>query len=316
MNCPASLSIVIPCYDEEEVLPSTYARLKELCLGWVNAGKITEYEIVFVNDGSTDKTFDIMRGFFESDQNVVVVDFRKNFGFQSAISAGLYAAKNEMIVSIDSDLQNDPEKIAEMVAKYYEGYEMVLGVRKDRAADKFFKRITAQLFYKLVSFFGIPSVYNHADFRLLSRDIVAELKNFPERARYLRSLIFSVESKYACVYYECRARALGRSKFNFSKMVSLAIDGITSFSATPIRLISLLGIVMFLFSIIGLVYTLCVRFFLQAVVPGWASVLLIILFLGGIQNLSLGVIGEYLSKLYLEAKQRPPYIIRREYRHK
>lgn len=316
MNRPASLSVIIPCYNEEEVLPTTYVRLKELCLGWVSNGKISEYELVFVNDGSTDKTMEIMRGFFESDKNVVIVDFRKNFGFQCAISAGLFAAQNEMIVSIDSDLQNDPEKIAEMILKYYEGYEMVLGVRKDRTTDGFFKRITAQFFYWLANFLGIPSVYNHADFRLLSYGVVAELKKFPERARYLRSLIFSVESKYACVYYECRARVLGRSKFNFSKMVSLAIDGITSFSSAPIRLISLFGVMMFLFSIVGLVYAVYVRFFLKAVVPGWASVLVVILFFSGIQSLFMGVIGEYISKLYLETKQRPLYIVRREYRHK
>lgn len=316
MNHPASLSIVVPCYNEEEVLPTTYIRLKELCSCWLQNNKISEYEIVFVNDGSTDRTKDIMSGFFESDKNVVVIDFRKNFGFQCAISAGLFAAQNEMIVSIDADLQNDPEKIAEMISKYYEGYDVVLGVRKDRAADGFFKKMTAQFFYGLASLLSLPSVYNHADFRLLGREVVAELKKFPERARYLRSLIFSVESKYACVYYECRPRALGRSKFNFSKMLSLAIDGITSFSSAPIRLISLFGIAMFLFSLAGLVYAMYVRFFLRAVVPGWASILVVILFFSGIQSLSMGIIGEYISKLYIEAKQRPLYIIRREYRHK
>lgn len=315
MNHIASLSIVIPCYNEEEVLPVTYTKLTELCSGWVHSGKISGYEIVFVNDGSVDKTIDIMRGFFESDKNVAVIDLRKNFGFQCAISAGLFAAQNEMIVSIDSDLQNDPEKIAEMILKYYEGYEVVLGVRKDRAVDGFFKRMTAQLFYRLLNFLGIPSVYNHADFRLLSKGVVSELKKFPERARFLRSLIFSVESKYACVYYQCSPRKLGRSKFTFSKMFSLALDGITSFSNAPIRLISFFGIVLFFLSLLGLGYAIYIKFFLRAVVPGWTSLMVIMFFFSGIQNLALGIIGEYLSKVYLETKQRPLYIIRHELRH-
>lgn len=315
MNKPASLSVVVPCYNEEEVLPTTFNRLNELCLSWKTKNLITDFELVFVDDGSKDKTHEVLAECFNKSPQVVLVEFRRNFGFQAALLAGLFAAKNDMIVSIDSDLQDDPTKIEEMITKYYEGNEMVLGIRKDRTTDSFFKRFTAHLFYRFIKYVGAPSVYNHADFRLLSKEIVQELQRFPERVRYLRSLIFSIESKYATVYYDRTARTLGKSKFNFSKMYSLALDGITSFSTAPIRFISLLGVALFFLSLIGLAYTGYVRFFLRGVVPGWASELAVLLFFSGIQNLALGIIGEYLSKTYLETKQRPPYIVRKEYRH-
>lgn len=311
----ASLSIVVPCFNEEEVLPATYARLKELSEKWQKSGLILGYELVFVNNASTDGTLDLLIDFHERDKMMVVLDLRKNFGFQGSIMAGLAASSNDMVVSIDADLQDDPEKIEEMVQKYYEGYDMVLGIRKNRDADSFLKRFTAESFYKILNFIGIQSVYNHADFRLLSRGIVNELKKFPERVRYLRGLIFEIESKYVCVYYDRRRRELGKSKFSWSSLFSFALDGITSFSSVPIRIVSAIGLSMFFIAILGSIAVLYAKYVLAEDVPGWAFLSIIILFFGGVQNLSLGIIGEYIAKIFLETKQRPVYIVRRTYRH-
>lgn len=315
MNKNASLSIVLPCYNEEQVLGTTYNVLKKLCEAWKSNNLIRSYELIFVNDGSTDRTLDIMLDFYNKDSAVVIIDLRKNSGFQNAISAGIFSASGGMVVSIDADLQDDPIKIEEMIKKYYEGYDMVLGIRGNRDSDTFLKRITAEWFYKLLNYMGITSVYNHGDFRLMSRGVVEELKKFPERVRYLRSLILEVEPKYAVVYYKRVMRKLGKSKFNFSKMLSLAIDGITSFSAVPVRLVFVVGISMFFLSIATLFWVVYVKYFLSGIVPGWTSLVIAILFFGGIQNLFLGIIGEYIAKLYTETKQRPIYLIRKEYRH-
>lgn len=315
MNKKASLSIVIPCFNEEEVVLSSYVELKKMSEKWKNVGLIADYELLFVNNGSTDKTIDILRDIFNKDKKVIVIDLRKNFGFQGSISCGLFSASNEMIVNIDADLQDDPSKIEEMINKYYEGYEMVLGIRNDRKSDTFLKRAVAQAFYKLLDLIGIKSVYNHADFRLLSKEIVEKLKEFPEKVRYLRCLIFEVESKYTCVFYGRRERKSGRSKFSFFSLISFALDGITSFSGIPIRLISLAGLIMFLISIIGGIMVLLAKYVWFTSVSGWAFLAIAVLFFGGIQNLFLGIIGEYVSKIFLETKQRPIYIIRKEYKH-
>lgn len=315
MKQPVSLSIAIPCHNEEEVVFSTYETLRNLCEGWKNHTLISDYELVFVNNGSVDKTLDVMLDIYNRDTHAVIVDLRKNFGVQGSFSAGLFEATGDVVVTIDADLQDDASKIEDMIQKYYEGYEMVLGVRMNRDSDTFFKRITAQAFYKMLTMMGIQSVYNHADFRLLSRALVMELKKFPERVRYLRGLIFEVESRYACVYYSRRKRKLGKSKFNVFSLFALAFDGITSFTSAPIRLISVMGFTMFLLSLLGFIYVFYSKFILFRDVPGWASLALIILFFGGVQNLALGIIGEYIAKMYLETKQRPIYIVKKEYRH-
>jgi polyisoprenyl-phosphate glycosyltransferase len=314
MNKKASLSIVVPCYNEEDTLLQSYDILDKLCLKWKNSGLISEYELLFVNDGSSDSTFEILTDLYKSREKITVVDLRKNVGFQGAITAGLFSASGDMVVTIDADLQDDPEKIEEMILKYNDGFEMVLGVREDRSSDSFFKRFFAESYYSLISKIGIKSVYNHADFRLLSRDIVEELKKFPERVRYLRSLIFEIEPRFACVYYSRKARKLGKSKFSFYKSLSLAIDGITSFTSTPIRLLSVLGLFMFSISLIGLVVIIFEKIFWNVGIPGWASLAVITLFFGGIQNFSIGIVGEYVSKIYIENKARPMYLIRKIYK--
>ena len=311
-----TLSIVIPCYNEEETLTHSYTVVSDLCYRWKNDGLLADYELFFVNDGSGDKTLEILKDVYSKDNHVNFLDLRKNVGFQGAITAGMFESTGDIVVTIDADLQDEPKKIEEMIYKHYEGFEMVLGVRNNRNSDPFFKRVFAQTYYKILGKIGVISVYNHADFRLMSREIINELKKFPERVRYLRSLIFEIEPNYTCVYYDRTPRKLGLSKFTFSKSFSLAVDGITSFTSRPIRLLSILGIIMFGISIIGGVTVLLGKFYWHLGIPGWASLAIIVLFFGGIQNFSVGVVGEYVAKIYIENKQRPLYLVRNTYRHK
>ncbi len=308
----SSLSIVIPCHNEEEVIQDTYYALHSLVQDWLK-DTISEYEIVMVNNGSTDNTIEKMKELYETEQNIKIVDLRKNHGFQGSITAGLYHAEMDMIVSIDADLQDDPTKIKEMVQKYYDGYELVLGIRENRKSDTFLKRFTAQLFYKFLNSIGIKSVYNHADYRLISRELLEDFKKFNERNRYIRGMIFELESRYACVYYERTKRKKGRSKFNLFSLTSLALDGITSFSNWPIRLVFFIGLAMFIISLFGIAYALLSKFVFGQKVAGWASTFIIIVFFSGIQNLLLGLVGEYISKIYTEVKERPLFLVRKLY---
>lgn len=310
-----TLTIVIPCFNEEETLRHSYAIISNLCKGWKESGLLADYELFFVNDGSQDRSLEILKDIHAKDDHVNFLDLRKNVGFQGAITAGMFESGGDMVVTIDADLQDDPKKIEEMILKHHEGFDMVLGVRQNRDSDTFFKRFFAQSYYKLLSKMGVDSVYNHADFRLMSRQIVNELQKFPERVRYLRSLIFEVEPNYTCVYYERVSRKFGKSKFTFFKSLSLAFDGITSFTSHPIRLLSILGVIMFCISILGGILVLFDKLYWHLGLPGWASLTVIILFFGGIQNLSIGMVGEYIAKIYIENKQRPLYLIRNTYRH-
>lgn len=312
MNGPdllATISVVLPCHNEEDVIVGSYNTLTKLLSGWMGT-IVADYEIVMVNNGSTDKTIYRMFDLAKTDHRVVVVDLRKNYGYQGSITAGLYHAANDVVVSIDADLQDDPNKISEMMEKYYEGYELVLGIRSSRRTDSFFKRNTSQFFYRLSEKMGVKSVYNHGDFRLMSRRLIENFKKMGERNRYIRGMILELESRYACVYYERSARTAGSTKFNLYNLVTLALDAITSFSSAPIRLVFFVGVFMFAVSMLGLFYVLYVKFFTHVDVPGWAFTALIILFFGGVQNLSLGIIGEYISKIYTEVKQRPLFSVR------
>lgn len=315
MRALESLSVVIPCHNEEEVIQDSYKRLSQLLQEW-HGRIISDYEIVMVNNGSTDQTLQKMLAIQERGENVVIVDLRKNFGYQGSITSGLFHASKNMIVSIDADLQDDPSKISDMVLKYYEGYEMVLGVRINRESDSVLKKSSAQLYYRFLNALGIKSEYNHGDFRLLSRSLVDELKTMGERNRYLRGMIFELESRYACVYYQRAMRPAGRTKFNFSNLFALAVDGITSFSNVPLRLIPLMGIFMFAVSLIGFLFVVYMKYISGVDVPGWASIVVAVLFFGGIQNLSVGILGEYVAKIYVETKQRPLFLVRRVYKKK
>jgi glycosyltransferase involved in cell wall biosynthesis len=304
-----TLSIVLPCHNEGTVIRNSYLILKQLLDNW-DGKLISDYEIVMVNNGSTDETLEEMINIAENDNHVVVIDLRKNYGYQGSITAGLFNAENEMIISIDADLQDDPRKIEEMIMMHYSGYEMVLGIRSERSTDSFFKKHASQLFYRFSNLMGVKSVYNHGDFRLLSRSLLEIFKSMPERNRYIRGMIFELENKYGCVYYERSKRTAGRTKFDVFNLFALAIDGIISFSVNPIRYISFLGISMFLVALIALIYVLYIKLITNVDVPGWAFITLAILLFGGLQSLFIGIVGEYISKIYIEVKQRPLFNIR------
>lgn len=313
MNNLKSLSIVLPCYNEEEVINDSYTTLMDLI---ENDFKefISSYEIVLVNNGPSDSTLDKMLAIHNENKNVVIVDLRNNFGYQGSISAGLHHASNDMIVTIDADLQDEPKKILEMVKMHYQGYDLVLGIRENRDSDNFFKKHSAQIYYKLLNRLGVNSVYNHGDFRLMSKSLLEDFKNYTERNRYIRSLILNLDNKYGCVYYKRSERQKGTSKFNISSLFSLAIDGITSFSVTPIRFISIFGIALFLVSILGMLYVLYEKFINNVDVPGWAFTSILIMIFGGLNSLFIGVIGEYIGKTYIETKQRPVFTVRKVYK--
>ncbi|MBN2545522.1 MAG: glycosyltransferase family 2 protein [Spirochaetes bacterium] len=313
MKKRVSLTIVLPCHNEEELIENTYNVLKKFIDAWKKE-IISDYEIVMVNNGSTDNTLNKMIKIHEKDNKVVILDLRRNYGFQGSLTAGVYNATKDVVVTIDADLQDDPGKIKEMILKYYEGYDLVLGVRESRKNDTFFKRFTAQTYYKFLKFLGIQSVYNHGDFRLISRSLLEDFKKFNERNRYIRSMIFEMESKFALVYYKREKRNAGKSKFNFSSLISLGMEGITSFSNKPIRLVFFIGIFMFLLSIAGIAYGFISKFVFGLKVAGWTSTFIIISLFSGMQNLLLGIVGEYISKVYIEVKQRPLFLIRKIYK--
>ena len=308
----ASLSVVIPCFNEEEVLPISMQELIPLLQSW-EGDIISSYQIVFANNGSTDATLEVMLSLQKKYNGIKIIDLRNNFGYQSSISAGLFHADNELIISIDSDLQDDPAKMKDMIEMFYKGYDMVLGIRDSRKTDGFFKRIFSEGFYKLMQTLGAKSVYNHGDFRLLTKTLVDALKDYPEKNRYLRGLVLSIENKYGKVYYDRRKRSHGETKFNPFQLISLALDGITSFTIKPIRWIFLMGVSMFIVSLGLIAYVLYLSIVQGVPIQGWASTLIIILFFGGVQNIALGIIGEYIAKTYTETKQRPLYIVRKIY---
>lgn len=303
------LSIVVPCYNEAEIIAHTYKTISQLANSWSNQRKIHSFELIFVDDGSKDNTLESLQSFAKTDHNLKIVALSKNFGHQAALLAGLYQASGNAVVSLDADLQDPPEVIEKMLDKYAEGYEIVLGVRDERKTDSFFKKTTAHIFYTLMHAMGAKLIANHADFRLLSHRAIAELKNFSETNLFLRGLIPSLGFKQAIVYYNRDARTAGKTKYPLGKMISFAIEGITSFSYLPLRLASILGIFLALGSLCLTVWVLLVKISGQSV-PGWTSTVLPMYLLGGIQLLFLGIIGEYIGKIYLETKRRPPFIIK------
>lgn len=304
------LYVVIPCYNEKEVLHETAKRMKEKCTYLIENGKISpDSRVLFVNDGSKDTTWDIICELHEQDSLFSGLNLSRNRGHQCALFAGLMYAKDncDMCVSMDADLQDDINAIDEMVDKYLDGCDIVYGVRSDRKSDSFFKRFTAESFYRIMNFFGANTVFNHADFRLMSRRALEGLSQFEEVNLYLRGLIPMIGYRTDTVLYERAPRFAGESKYPLKKMLGLAIDGITSLSIKPIRMITVTGFVVFFISIIMLIYTL-ISYFINAV-PGWSSLLISIWAIGGLTLLSIGIVGEYLGKIYLEVKHRPKYIV-------
>ena len=306
-----TLYLVIPCYQEQEVLPETARRVKEKMRALTEAGLIgEESRVLFVNDGSTDDTWKIISGLHDEDALFSGLCLSRNRGHQNALLAGLETAASyaDMIVSMDADLQDDVDAIDKMISAYHEGYDLVYGVRSERKTDSFFKRSTAQGFYKLMKGLGVDIVYNHADFRLMSRRAVEGLAQFREVNLFLRGVVPQIGYPWTTVSYERQARFAGESKYPLKKMLAFALDGITSFSVKPMRLILHMGAFIFVLSIIGLLWSFISKWTGHAV-SGWSSLMASIWLIGGIQLLSLGVIGEYIGKIYSETKARPRYIV-------
>lgn len=305
-----NLAIVLPCFNEEDVLPETNKRLAALLAAMQSKGLIAEKScIYYVDDGSQDKTWQLITEFHTHNSAIHGIKLSRNRGHQNALLAGLFSAEADVVISIDADLQDDITVIEEMVKLYQAGNEIVYGVRSARKTDSFFKRSSAQAYYKILKLMGVDLIYNHADYRLMSKRVINCLREYHEVNLFLRGIIPQLGFKTTTVYYERNERFAGVSKYPLKKMLALAAEGITSFSVLPLRMITWLGIWVSLGSLAMVIWILIGRFILQTTIPGWASSVLPIYFLGGIQLLSIGILGEYLSKIYMETKQRPRYFI-------
>lgn len=304
------LGIVIPCYNEEDVLMETTRQLTNLLQELINEGIITlTSRIYFVDDGSHDNSWQMIESLSHSHECIHGMKLSHNQGHQNALLAGLLTAEGEAIISLDADLQDDLATIKEMIRNYVAGYQIVYGVRDSRKTDTFFKSFTAKTYYALLNRIGVEIIYNHADYRLMSRQAIEALREFGEVNLFLRAIIPQLGFSYTIVYYDRNERFAGESKYPLSKMLSLAWQGITSFSVVPLRFITILGLIVSLISFLITAWVIGIRLFTNFAIPGWASTVLPIYFLGGVQLLCLGIIGEYLGKIYAETKHRPRYII-------
>ncbi len=305
------LYIVVPCYNEEEVLPVTVPVFYDKLSSLIERGKISgKSRILFTDDGSRDRTWEIISSFAEKNEYIKGISLSRNRGHQNALLAGLNEAmdKCDITVSIDCDGQDDINAIDKMIDEYLSGSEIVYGVRSSRKTDSLLKRGTARLFYRLMSFMGVDTVYDHADYRLVSSRVLKSFSDFKEVNIFLRGMFPLVGFTSTCVYYDRTERLAGKSKYSPAKMLALALDGITSLSVKPIRIITAFGCLVALASFIGILWSVIVQITGNSV-AGWASLTSILCFLGGVQLISLGIIGEYIGKIYLETKGRPRYII-------
>ena len=303
----SKLTIIIPCYNEEDNILNVYTRLVEV-LDKTNY----DYCLLFVNDGSTDNTQKILEKLHKQDKRVKVIELSRNFGKECALTAGLDYAEGNIVIPFDADLQDPPEVIIELLKKYEEGYEVVNAVRRERKGDGFLKRITAKLFYKLmkaISNIDIPE--NSSDFRLISGNALKAVRRLRERKRFMKGIFSWVGFKTANVYYDRQPRLSGKSKWNYCKLLELSIDGITSFSIVPLRLASLFGFIVSVIAFLLGLWIIFEKIFLEIPIPGYASIIVSVLFLGGIQLIFLGIIGEYIGRIYEEVKRRPIYIVRK-----
>ena len=303
------LAIVVPCYKEESVLHETHKRLSQLLDRLITEERISSKSyILYVNDGSTDHTWKIIKEFYKNTSYACGLNLAGNVGHQNALMAGLNTVKErcDAAISIDADLQDDVNVIPEMIERYMEGNDIVYGVRRERKTDTFFKRTTALAFYRLMKTMGAKSVYNHADYRLMSSRAIQQLCRFRERNLYLRGLVPLIGYQTACVYYNRDKRFAGESKYPYKKMLNFAIDGITSFSVKPVRMIFWLGCIFLLIALCVTIWTLR-AYFLHNTVPGWSSLMISLWLVGGTILVSLGIVGEYIGKIYIEVKDRPRY---------
>jgi len=309
------LGIVIPCYNEEETLPETSKRLTMLFEKMIVSGSIDKKSFIcYVDDGSNDNTWEQIEKVQRESTYFKGIKLSRNFGHQNALLAGLMQFKNDAdaLVSMDADLQDDITLIKDFVKKYEEGYDVVYGVREDRSTDSKFKRNTAAFFYKLQHFMGIEIIQNHADYRLLSKKSLTALAEFKEINLFLRGIVPMLGFRSCSVYYTRAERFAGETKYPFKKMFLFALDGITSFSIIPLRLITVIGFFLFLLSLLGIVWVIFEKFVLGNAIRGWASTMVSIYFIGGIQVMGLGIIGEYVGRSFQQGKNRPQYIVDKE----
>lgn len=305
------LGLVVPCFNEEEVLPETAKQLLEILDKLVVRQIISLNSfILFVDDGSKDSTWNIIKDLHTNSDNIYGLKLSVNVGHQNALLSGLMTAKElaDVVISIDADLQDDVEVIEDMLNEYIAGYEIVYGVRDSRKTDSLSKRVTARMFYKFMAFLGTKTVYNHSDYRLMSKKALDVLSKFEERNLYLRGLIPLIGFSSTTVYYDRKLRFAGKSKYPFGKMVNLAVNGITSFSIKPLRMIFALGFMILILSFLALAYIIY-SYVSGRAIPGWSSLILSIWFLGAVVLISIGILGEYIGKIYIETKHRPRFSI-------
>jgi len=304
------VAVIVPCYNEEAGLERTFKTLYAEFDDLIRKGRISEQSVLcFVDDGSKDKTWELIRR-FHAERKALGMKLSRNFGHQYAMLAGMLSLKDDFncVITIDADLQDDVSVIGQFVDKYLEGFEIVYGVRKKRNADSIFKRMAAQSYYRFLGWMGVDVVYNHADFRLVGSRALRALAEYPEVNLFLRGMFPLIGFNSTIIYYDRSSRVAGKTKYTLAKMFSLALHGITSFSIKPLRAIAAMGVVVFMFSVVMSIWVL-ISNFLGKTVQGWSSILFAVFFLGGMQMISLGIIGEYIGKLYGETKKRPRYII-------
>jgi len=304
------LGIIVPCHNEEQLLQETSRQLLKVLERLIDSGRVSpDSRVCFIDDGSSDSTWQLVETLGKETGRVAGIKLSRNIGHQNALLAGLFTIEADVVVSIDADLQDDAEAMEQMLEQHALGADIVYGVRDNRDTDTLFKRVTAHVFYRLMVLLGVEIVYNHADYRLMSRRAIEALKEFHEVNLFLRGIVPLIGFRSAVVYYKRFERFAGESKYSVRKMISLALEGVTSFSVTPLRIITSLGLLIFLFSMFMSLYVLYIKLFSNMVVPGWASTVLPIYLLGGIQIFCVGVIGEYIGRIYREVKARPRYII-------
>jgi len=302
----STVSIVIPCYNEEEVIGQTLEQLFALDA----AALVGKLEFVFVNDGSSDRTLEILRAAAQRDSRVRVVSFSRNFGHQIAVTAGIDASTGDAVALIDADLQDPPEVLLEMIAKWIEGYDVVYGVRRNREGESQFKIGTARSFYRLLNRLSeVPIPLDTGDFRLMDRKVVEALANMPERHRFVRGMVAWIGFRQLALPYDRKKRAAGVSKYPLRKMLRFASDGILSFSSKPLKVATVMGTTSALLALVGIFYALLLRIFTETWVEGWTALMITVLFMGGVQLMSMGMIGEYVGRIYEESKRRPLYIV-------
>lgn len=300
------LSIVIPCYNEEAVIGETLSRLKTFCAALHDL----DAELIFVDDGSRDRTRDILKDFAAADPQVRIICFARNFGHQIAVTAGIDAASGDAVVVLDADLQDPPEVMGQMIAKWREGYDVVYGTRAERMGESIFKLATARGFYRLLNWLSdVPIPLDTGDFRLMSRQVVDTLRAMPERDRFVRGMVSWVGFKQTALTYTRAERFAGESKYPLRKMLRFATDGILSFSTKPLQMSVAMGMIFATLALVGILYALILRLFTNIWVEGWTALMIAVLTIGGVQLISLGILGEYVGRIYNEIKSRPLYIV-------